>query len=185
MFLFLLKSIFSQRILDFPVVSDPSLKPRPCFSGNPLFTWKLVFSSEAPASTSNLQTACCFSEAALCKAVSPLQTHKRDAVCYQQSHTDRKSEKPQEVSKTPPPRSTWVLRFSSKPIKQVETRRGNSQTSDWWVTVLLSHQPAENIYRRLDLDFSFWLDGMKSFTFSVGCYVHIGQGWFERSKYTR
>lgn len=42
-----------------------------------VFTWKLVFSSDAPASTSNLHTACCFSEAALCKAVSPLHTHIR------------------------------------------------------------------------------------------------------------
>ncbi len=40
-----------------------------------LFTWKLVFSSEAPASTSNRHTACCFSEAALCNAVSPLCAH--------------------------------------------------------------------------------------------------------------
>lgn len=47
-------------------------------------TWKLVFSSDAPASTSSRHTACCFSEAALCNAVSPLHTKHKDSVKSQQ-----------------------------------------------------------------------------------------------------
>lgn len=38
-------------------------------------TRKLVFFSDAPASTSSRHTACSFSEAALCSAVSPLHTN--------------------------------------------------------------------------------------------------------------
>lgn len=49
-----------------------------------VFTRKLVFSSDAPASTSSRHTACCFSEAALCKAVSPLHVKHRDSVKSQQ-----------------------------------------------------------------------------------------------------
>lgn len=49
-----------------------------------VFTWKLVFSSDAPASTSSRHTACCFSEAALCNAVSPLHRKHKDSVESQQ-----------------------------------------------------------------------------------------------------